>query len=88
MKLGHAPFRQIRWAAELGILPSKLKHCQNVVCPACMYGKQKRRPWRVKGAGQRPIKKATEPGECVSVDQLISGVPGLVPQTTGKLSTA
>eukprot|EP00980_Cylindrotheca_fusiformis_P030009 scaffold24177_cov215-Cylindrotheca_fusiformis.AAC.2 len=79
MKLGHAPFRQIRWAAELGILPSKLKHCKNVVCPAaCMYGK-----WRVKGAGQRPIKKATEPGECVSVDQLISGVPGLVPQTTG-----
>jgi hypothetical protein len=45
LKLGHAPYHYIRWAAELGILPPKLKTIRNVVCPACMYGKQKRRPW-------------------------------------------
>jgi hypothetical protein len=44
IKLGHAPFRNIRWAAQLGILPSKLKSCRNVFCPACLYGKQKHRP--------------------------------------------
>ncbi|MDA3833359.1 MAG: reverse transcriptase domain-containing protein [Spirochaetales bacterium] len=90
LKLGHAPYRYIRWAAELGILPSKLKKVRDVICPACMYGKQKRRPWRTKGttSQQGKIKKATRPGECVSVDQLISGVPGLVGQTTGRLTTS
>ena len=53
-----------------------------------MYGKQKRRPWRVKGKPQKPIRKAKEPGECVSVDQLISGTEGLIAQTTGKLTKA
>jgi len=88
LKLGHAPYQYIRWAAELGILPPKLKKIRNVVCPACMYGKQKRRPWRTKGSAEQQgkIKKATRPGECISVDQLISGVPGLVGQTTGKLT--
>jgi hypothetical protein len=89
-KLGHAPFRNIRWAAKLGILPAKLQHCQNVICPACLYGKQKRRPWRVKGGESKSnkLKRATQPGQCVSVDQLVSGIPGLVGQTTGKLTTA
>ena len=88
LKLGHAPFKTIRWMSRLGILPKKLQHCQNTVCPACMYGKQKRRPWRVKGQTQSKIRKAKEPGECVSVDQLISGTAGLVAQTSGKLTTA
>ncbi len=90
VKLGHAPFRNTCWAVKLGILPSKLEECCNVVCPACLYGKQKRRPWRAKGAAglQHHIKKATFPGECVSVDQLMSGTPGLVGQTTGRLTTA
>jgi hypothetical protein len=58
--------------------------------PRFMYGKQKRRPWRTKGttANQHKIKKATRRGECISVDQLISCVPGLVGQTTGRLTTS
>jgi hypothetical protein len=90
LNLGHAPYQCIRWAAELGILPPKLKNIRNVVCPACMYGKQKRRPWRTKGttANKNKIKIATRPGECISVDQLISCVPGLVGQTTGRLTTS
>ncbi len=89
-KLGHAPFRNIRWAAKLGILPSKLQHCRNLVCPACLYGKQKRRPWRSKGnsVNNHGLKRASHPGECVSVDQLVSGTPGLVGQTTGRLTTS
>ena len=88
-KLGHTPFRNLRWAAKIGLLPRKLQHCQDIVCPACLYGKQKKRPWRYKGKEylQHHIKKCTRPGECVSVDQLISSTPGLVGQTTGKLTT-
>ena len=89
IRMGHAPFKIVRWAAQLGLIPKKLRHCTNEVCPACMYGKQKRRPWRSKGQtakNARPIKRAKAPGECVSVDQLISSVPGLVGQTTGKLT--
>ena len=88
VKLGHAPFRNVRWAAQLGILPPRLAKCRNIVCPACMYGKQKRRPWRTKGSDptQHKIKKATRPGQCVSVDQLESKTPGLVPQTSGILT--
>jgi len=86
VKFGHAPFNQVRWLARHGIIPKKLKDCRNITCPACLYGKQKRRPWRVKGQTQRPIKKSTKPGECVSVDQLISKTKGLVAQTTGRLT--
>ena len=88
LKLGHVPFKVIRWMSSLGILPKKLQHCKKTICPACMYGKQKRRPWRVKGQAQGQIRKANVPGQCVSVDQLISGTAGLVAQTTGKLTTA
>lgn len=87
IKLGHAPFKNVRWAATQGILPKRLAHCGNVVCPACMYGTQKRRPWRYKGGKTpNPIKKAVRPGQFVSCDQLISGTPGLMGQTSGKLT--
>ena len=42
LKLGHLSFRILRWIAKLGLIPKKLQHCRNVVCPACLYGKQKR----------------------------------------------
>ena len=87
IKLGHAPFKHVRWAATQGILPKRLAQCTNVICPACLYGKQKRRPWRFKGTtNSSPIKKATRPGQFVSCDQLISGTPGLMGQTSGTLT--
>ena len=66
------PFSVLRQAAKMGILPRRLQGCRNVVCPACLYGKQKRRPWRTKAKEIKPIKKVKAPGECVSVDQLES----------------
>ena len=87
-KLGHKPFRNVCWAAKLGLLPRKRQQCWNIVCPACLYSKQRKRPWRYKGKEylQHHIKKCTKPGKCVSVDQLISSTPGLVGQTTGKMT--
>jgi len=88
IKMGHAPFKTIKWAAQQGILPRKLAECNNVICPACLYGKQKRRPWRHKQGTNEPrsIKKAIRPGQFVSCDQLISGIPGLMAQTSGRLT--
>ena len=88
IKLGHAPFKHIRWGARQGLFPKHLANCRNVVCPACLYGKQKRRPWRHKGgtSASHAIKKATFPGQFVSCDQLHSGTPGLVAQVTGRLT--
>jgi hypothetical protein len=90
IKLGHAPFNHIRWGARQGLFPKHLADCRNVVCPACLYGKQKRRPWRHKGGSStsHSIKKATYPGQFVSCDQLHSGTPGLVAQVTGRLTKA
>ena len=88
LKLGHTPFCIIQWAAKLGLLPSKLQHCQNVKCPVCLYGKQKRRPWQTKNQPQSSIKKSQHPEQFVSVDQLVSHLPGLVGQTTGRLTTS
>jgi hypothetical protein len=54
------------------------------VCTGCLYGKAKRKPWRTKptreGARSRV---ATQPGECVSVDQMVSSTPGLIAQMRG-----
>ena len=88
IKLGHLPFSMLRWLARLGIVPKRLVKCRNLVCPACLYGKQRRRPWRTKEKVERTIKRASYPGECVSVDQLISQTPGLIGQTTGRLTTS
>ena len=78
----------LRWLAQLGIVPKRLAKCRNQVCPACLYGKQRRRPWRTKAKPSSTIRRASQPGQCVSVDQLVSSTPGLIGQTTGKLTTS
>ena len=47
----------------------------------------RRRPWRSKGI-PGIIRKDTEiePGDCVSIDQIVSVQPGLIPQISGYLT--
>ncbi len=47
-KIGHAPFKNIQWTATQGIFPRKLADCRTIVCPAWLYGEQKRQPWQHK----------------------------------------
>jgi len=58
------------------------------MCNDCCGAKATRRPWRNKSAkyNQTHLKKATHPGEVVSVDQLESSIPGFIRQMTGKLT--
>ena len=49
------------------------------------HGKWHKCSWQSR-APQATIKKTLQPGDCVSVDQMISTVPGFVSQNTGKLT--
>ena len=73
--------------AQKGILPKWLLKCTKPFCAACQYGKLMRKPWRLKGAPTSPIRKASSPGQIVSVDQLESSMAGFIAQLKGKLTT-
>ena len=80
LKLGHLPFSVLIQAAKLGILPKRIAECKDhPKCPSCLYGAGHRRPWR-RSKSFSPIQTASKPGDCVSIDQLQSSVPGVIAQ--------
>ena len=83
-KLKHLPERYLHRLAEQGVIPKKFAKIKLPPCPACIFGKQHKRPWRSRGK-QKNIRKDGQihPGDGTSVDQLESRHPGLVPQTKG-----
>ena len=84
-KLGHLAFPRLQAMAREGILPNQLATCPIPTCTCCIYGKQTRRPWRTKATPGTIETKATitKPGQCISVDQLVSPAPGLIAQLRG-----
>ena len=85
-KYGHISFTLLRHMATQGLIPKSLATCEPPKCPSCIYGKQTRRPWRTKGTTSSIGPTPTAPGDCVSVDQLISPTPGLIAQVKGWLT--
>lgn len=88
-KLNHMSAAKMQSMAKRGLLPKKLAKCQVPTCTSCLYGKATRRPWRTKPkVGQQggKLRTATEPGQCISVDQLESTTPGLIAQIKGWLT--
>jgi hypothetical protein len=86
-RLHHLSFSEMFKLCEHGYLPAKFKKLKHkkFLCPSCIFGKQRRRPWRTKKKGSSIRNKDdTKPGKTVSVDQLISAHPGLVPRFDGK----
>ena len=75
--------------AEQGVIPKKISKIKSPLCAACIFGKQHKRPWRGKGSSGA-IRRDTHasPGAYSSADQLISTVPGLIPQVRGILMKA
>jgi hypothetical protein len=63
-------------------------HTKPPMCNDCCAAKATREPWRGKGKRhfQSHIKKASNPGDVVSVDQLESSIPGFIGQMTGRLT--
>jgi hypothetical protein len=64
----------------------RLKH-RLPVCMSCIFGTCHRKPWHSKGL-KGLIRKETDnaPGKCVSMDQMVSAQPGLIPQMAGFLT--
>ncbi len=90
-RLYHLPFNRILMLEKHGYLPKILSKLQNKppLCVACQFGTAHRCPWCTKGKKSGSIQKLdqTKPGDGVSVDQIISTQPGLIPQMAGFLTS-
>ncbi len=77
--------------AKQGWLPKVLLKLQDKLplCVACQFGAAHCRPWQFKGKRSGSIRRSdqTKPGNGVSVDQIISAQPGLIPQMAGALTS-
>jgi hypothetical protein len=84
-RLGRLPFTTINRMSKKGELPKKLSKCPDPMCTAYIYGQMTRRPWRYQADPARLDKQRTinQPGECVSIDQMESPIPGFIAQIKG-----
>jgi hypothetical protein len=86
-KFGHICFKNLQIMARLGWIPRKLTNFPAPTCSSCLHAKTTKRSWRSRSSDNKDeARKATKPGQCVSVDQLVSPTPGLVAQMIGFLT--
>ena len=88
-KFQHISFQKLQIMAREGVIPKRLAKCNVPLCTACSYAKATKRPWRSKTTNKQKEAKdggVSEPGHVISVDQLVSPVPGLIAQMTGFLT--
>ena len=86
-RLGHISFAEKDKLVKGGVLAKKFAALcgQKMLCPSCMFGRMKRRPWQVKGVANRKcFCKQHAPGAKVSVDQIMVSHPGLIPRMSGR----
>jgi hypothetical protein len=73
--------------AKLRIIPKKLANCPVPTCSSCLYAKATKRKWRSRTSDNKDeVAKPKNPGQYVSVDQLVSPTPELVAQMIGFLT--
>jgi Reverse transcriptase (RNA-dependent DNA polymerase)/GAG-pre-integrase domain len=86
-RLGHLPFKTLLNLAKEGLIPKALATAEPPKCAGCLYGKQTRTPWRKKPSKKTrnttKLRVAKAPGDIISVDQMVSSVPGLMNQLKG-----
>jgi hypothetical protein len=83
-KMGHLPFAAINQMASRGELQRTLARVGDPMCALCMYGQLTRKAWRTKSPANELAPRAIEkPGDCVSIDQMISPIPGHMAQMKG-----
>ena len=82
----HISFSKLQEMAHQGILPRRLAQCKIPSCSACLYGKATKRAWRSKQERQSQQNQVLKPGKVISVDQMVSPVPGLIAQMVGFLT--
>ena len=88
-RLNHLSATNMLRLAKAGILPKTFLKLNKIPkCASCAFGQAHRRQWRSKGhpGGHIRSKAETKPGDGVSVDQIVSAQPGLIPQMVGFLT--
>lgn len=84
-KYDHLPFNKLKVRAKAGLIPRQLANCERPKYAACMFGKLTKQAWRSK-AKTKKLFVATKPGQCVSVDQMESTIPGFLAQLKGRIT--
>ena len=84
-RLGHLLFPKLKALAKIGKIPKHLANVLPPVCTGCAFGAMTKVPWRkIDAAGT--VFKATKPGQCVFIDQMISTQVGFYAQLNGRLT--
>jgi hypothetical protein len=84
-RLGHLLFPKLKALAKIGEIPKHLANVLPPVCAGCAFGAMTKVPWKIREV-TRTVFKATKPGQCVSVDQMISMQVGFYAQLKGRLT--
>ena len=86
-RLYHLSFPKIFCLAEKGFLLKGLLKCKGSLplCVACQFRTAHQRPWHTKGKASGSIRRPERvlPGNGVSINQIVSAQPGLIPQMSG-----
>ena len=88
-KLSHLPLPAMIALVEKGRIKKKFfKLKQRLpICMSCIFGTAHHKPRRSKGSkGSIQKESNNAPGKRVSMDQLVSAQPGLIPQMAGFLT--
>ena len=87
-KLQYLLNRVMKALADRGMMPKKLVRMKSyTLCPACMFAKAHKRPWRKKGKKKMMRDDQDDKtGTGASGDHVSSLHPGLIPQSTSKLT--
>ena len=79
-KMNHMSMHLIQKLARKGLLPKEIANCPIPLCAHCIAAKQER---RTSSSGSVKEDHLT-PGDCVSIDQFSSPVPGVIHSFQGK----
>jgi hypothetical protein len=79
-RLGHLSHAHLQKLVTQGVLPKQFAQCKPPVCPACLFAKQTKRPWRHKGKQDHSLRSLADshPGSLTFSDQMYSSTPGLI----------
>jgi hypothetical protein len=85
-RLGHASFSALKQMAKNGEIPKQLAKVHPPKCAGCLCGAMTKISWRGKEyKDSHKIFVATKPGECISINQMVSTQVGFYAQMTCKL---
>ena len=88
-RLRCAPLVTLKRLAKRGVLPKCILRVTHMpLCASCAFANAHRKAWGSRGSNHPHIRKQehNKPGMATSCDHLISRQPGLVPQSSGKLT--